>query len=75
MIVIMLITVLFAFNKGKIYVSTKDCVGCGDCIEVCPVDAISVIDGKSVIDSELCIQCEICVKTCTYNAIKKSDEN
>ena len=73
--IILLITALFAFNKGKIFVSSSDCVGCGDCQEVCPVSAVSIIDGKSIIDPELCIQCELCVKTCTYNAIKKSNEN
>ncbi|MCK4695922.1 MAG: 4Fe-4S binding protein [Candidatus Cloacimonetes bacterium] len=63
---------ILAVTMSAIYVESNSCVGCGDCEQVCPVDAIQIIDGKAVIDAEKCIQCEICIKSCTYNAIRKS---
>ncbi len=54
----------------KPFVQKSDCVGCGDCVNECPVDAIEIVHGKAVIDQEKCINCQLCVKKCTYNAIK-----
>ncbi len=68
---LLIISTLFAVANWKIIVDKSECVGCSDCVKVCPVDAIQIIDGKAVIDAEKCISCEICVKTCTYNAIQK----
>ena len=62
---------LFAISKSAVYVESNKCVGCGDCVDVCPVNAIEIIDGKSVIDAEKCIGCELCIRSCTYNAIRK----
>ena len=63
---------LFAITKSTIFVESKLCVGCGDCVAVCPVDAIQIIDGKAIIDADACIDCEICIKSCTYDAIRKN---
>ncbi len=46
------------------------CVGCEDCVEACPVNAIKMINGKAVIDQTKCISCGKCVDACTYNAIE-----
>lgn len=73
-ILIFLTISVLALKISKIYIETNSCVGCGDCVLVCPiVDAIEIIDGKAVIDTKICIDCEICVKSCTYNAIRKSE--
>lgn len=41
------------------------CIGLGDCIKVCPVDAISFSgDGLVKIDEDLCISCKQCVVQC-----------
>lgn len=45
------------------------CIGCGACVDVCPVDAISLIDNKSVIDGKTCIGCASCIAACSYGAI------
>ena len=51
-------------------VCTSACLGYGDCVKVCPQEAISVIDGVAKVDPKKCIGCGICVRTCPNNIIK-----
>lgn len=46
------------------------CLGCGDCANVCPVNAICLKDGIAHINSEICIGCGLCAKKCPKNIIK-----
>ncbi|HPX61419.1 MAG TPA: 4Fe-4S binding protein [Deltaproteobacteria bacterium] len=46
-----------------------DCINCGACDDVCPVNAISEQGGKHVIDADTCIDCGGCVDACPVNAI------
>lgn len=47
------------------------CLGYGDCIKVCPVDAISKTENGIIqIDEEKCISCKQCVATCPKSIIK-----
>ncbi|MBQ8600633.1 MAG: RnfABCDGE type electron transport complex subunit B [Clostridia bacterium] len=48
---------------------TYGCLGCGDCADVCPVDAICLKDGIARIDRRICIGCGMCVKTCPKEII------
>lgn len=56
------------------YVITDQCELHGECIEVCPVDAISVGDDKYYIDPDLCIDCGTCAGVCPAEAIYPEDE-
>ena len=51
------------------YVITDECVSCGTCAGVCPVEAISEGDGKYVIDADVCAECGTCVDECPVEAI------
>ena len=45
------------------------CIGCGDYVGACPVDAISLgDDGLAVIDPEKCISCGTCAAVCPVGA-------
>ncbi|MBO5168751.1 MAG: electron transfer flavoprotein subunit alpha [Phascolarctobacterium sp.] len=49
-------------------VDKETCVGCGACVAVCPVGAISLED-KAHIDADACIGCGACVNACPVGAI------
>ena len=50
-------------------VDQDKCTGCGVCVDICPVDAITMKDGKAVIDEDACIDCGVCVSECPVEAI------
>lgn len=48
------------------------CIGCGQCVIICPVQVIKLIDNIAVIDMNLCVECSICKRNadCPVNAIR-----
>ena len=59
-------------SKSRPTVKADVCVGCGLCIEMCPVDVISRRDEKAWIDEEKCIGCGECLAVCRVGAVKFS---
>ncbi|MCX7831878.1 MAG: 4Fe-4S binding protein, partial [Actinobacteria bacterium] len=49
--------------------SSKRCVSCSNCVDVCPTDALSIKDGLNLDFSE-CIFCLRCLNACRRNDIK-----
>jgi Fe-S-cluster-containing hydrogenase component 2 len=50
-------------------VDKEKCVGCGVCIDVCPVGAIAMVKDKARIDGSKCVDCGRCVQACPQEAI------
>jgi ferredoxin len=50
-------------------VNPDKCTGCGECVEVCSIDAISMQTVASI-DATECILCGACVFTCPDQAIE-----
>ena len=46
-----------------------NCVGCGACIDICPVDAIEIVDDIACIDENWCIGCGVCATQCDFDAL------
>ena len=50
-------------------INEDTCIGCGACVDACPVGCIKLNDnGKAEIDSTMCISCGSCAATCPVGA-------
>ena len=56
-------------NKTVPIINIDLCTGCGLCVDVCPVNAISIVNGKAIIDESHCNSCRACVSVCPKSAI------
>jgi NADP-reducing hydrogenase subunit HndC len=55
---------------GAYVIDGEACVGCTNCVDVCPVDAISGEPQEAhIIDSDACISCGACEAECPVDAI------
>jgi len=59
-------------------VNESDCNGCGKCVAVCPVEAMTLVSANrpdkpnmkvAKVDEDLCLGCGVCVRNCTKNSI------
>jgi len=46
-----------------------NCIGCGDCKRICPMECIDIIEKKAVIKEKDCIRCYCCHEFCPVKAI------
>jgi len=46
------------------------CIGCGECAQVCPDNAIKIVKKKSFIDYNRCTCCGVCDRVCRYGALE-----
>ncbi len=54
-------------------INYETCVGCGACVDICPVQAIDLNDGKAVVSNEDCIDCGACVPECPVESISMEE--
>ncbi len=50
-------------------VNEESCVGCGTCVQMCPMETIELDDTIAVINEEKCIGCGVCAHHCPEEAI------
>jgi len=54
----------------NVEVNAEKCVGCGECVDICPVEVFELQDEKSVpVYAEECLGCESCIEVCEEEAI------
>lgn len=66
-------------NNVSVTVSTKSCVGCGQCVERCRRNAMGLVQLRNetyamLINPANCTGCGKCAKACKFNAIEISSE-
>jgi ferredoxin len=56
------------------YIDQDACIGCGECVSLCPMGAIS-LDETSSIDPDECAECGVCSRSrvCPADAIRQGD--
>ncbi|MGB5983898.1 MAG: DUF362 domain-containing protein [Desulfobacterales bacterium] len=45
------------------------CVACGECVAICPKDAITMVNGRAWVKDAKCIRCYCCHEVCPERAI------
>lgn len=53
----------------KMYSNTK-CIGCNDCVEHCPENALTLTNEGIVTDTDACTMCGICADVCPTKAME-----
>jgi ferredoxin len=60
-------------------INENDCTGCGKCVDVCPVEAMTLVSAndpkkpkkkKAVLNKEICLGCGLCARACPENYIQ-----
>lgn len=57
------------FLAPKPRIKKAACIGCGQCRDICPQNAIKVVNKKAIIDYNKCIKCFCCHEMCPVKAI------
>lgn len=48
----------------------ESCIGCGECLEACPIDAVEMKDDFPRVDYDWCIGCGVCAVHCPTESIR-----
>ncbi|MBE7016690.1 MAG: 4Fe-4S dicluster domain-containing protein [Ruminococcaceae bacterium] len=57
------------FVSAKKFYTTDKCIACGKCVELCPLNNISIVDGKVKWGGN-CTHCMACISYCPTEAIE-----
>ncbi len=59
----------------NVTVDEDKCVGCSECVDVCPVEVYEMKDGKShPVNADECLGCESCVEVCEGHCITVEEQ-
>ena len=58
-----------SFTRYLAEVNDGDCIGCGTCVEKCPMEAIELEENIANINEDRCIGCGVCVHHCPEEAM------
>lgn len=58
-----------SYSSYLAQINEEDCIGCGTCVEICPMEAIDLEDAVAVLHEEKCLGCGLCAYHCPESAI------
>jgi anti-sigma regulatory factor (Ser/Thr protein kinase)/Pyruvate/2-oxoacid:ferredoxin oxidoreductase delta subunit len=67
--------VIAGLARNSVRVVPELCIGCLDCLRVCPTRALRIRGGRPVILEHLCIDCTACIQACRTGAITIATAN
>ena len=50
-------------------IDPETCIQCGDCVDRCPMDAITELEETMEVTADKCVGCGVCVSVCPEEAI------
>jgi len=54
----------------NVTVDEAKCVGCSECVDICPEEVFELKDDKAVVvNGDECVGCESCVEACEEDAV------
>ena len=59
-----------ATSSFIVVVNGEQCMGCGDCIDRCQMEALSMQDDIVARDADRCIGCGLCISVCPTSAMR-----
>ncbi len=62
------------FVSAKKFYATDACIGCGNCVKVCPLNNVSLNEGKPVWGDQ-CTHCMACICKCPKEAIEYGNKS
>ena len=54
---------------AELIVKDEECVGCGECVDACPYNAIEIVNDKAVVKQN-CTACGACVEACPNECLE-----
>lgn len=56
-------------ESTTVWIDAERCTGCGVCVELCQLGAISLVADQAHVSEELCNGCGLCLDGCPENAV------
>ncbi|MBT3310897.1 MAG: 4Fe-4S binding protein [Desulfobacterales bacterium] len=60
---------MLTFSNFEVSVDEELCVGCEECVERCPLDALSVEEDVVSVNRNICVGCGVCNSVCSVEAL------
>lgn len=57
-------------RNPELFYNPHFCIGCGECVRVCPNEAHTIVDGEHIFERGKCILCMKCVDPCAAGAME-----